>query len=190
MAAGWLIVGWLTAELLVAFFLGAIWIGEAWFGVDFGSEEMRGRDCPTGRARNLYTQISCLYNWTKNCIKNYNIFTFSRDVDSISGCSSQRTSSDSSLRELWCKVCNLILHERSSTASRVWPLQFFKLESSWLLGCLHSFRASSSLGEISPQMSYLSSLFIELRKEVFKEDSNFSSFEFKIKDNLSLIWFE
>ena len=49
------------------------------------------------------------------------------------------------------RVCDLILHERSSTASRVWPLQFFKFESSWLLGCLHSFWASSSLGEISPQ---------------------------------------
>ena len=46
------------------------------------------------------------------------------------------------------RICDLILHERSSTASRVWPLQFFKLESSWLLGYLHSFWAFSSLGEI------------------------------------------
>ena len=84
-----------------------------------------------------------LYNKLQN-------FDFFKDMASISGCSSQRTSSDSSLRELWCKVCNLILHERSSTASKVRPFQFFKLESSWLLECLPNFKASSSLGD-SPQ---------------------------------------
>ena len=51
----------------------------------------------------LYTQISCLYNWPKIRITNYNILTSSRDVDSISGCSSQRMSFDSSLREPWWK---------------------------------------------------------------------------------------
>ena len=87
----------------------------------------------------LYTKISCLYNWTKICITNYKILTSSRDVDSISGCSSQRTSSNSSLRELWCKELWLDLARtifncfESLTAS---ILQAWELLTAWILAQL------------------------------------------------------
>ena len=68
----------------------------------------------------------------------------------------------------------------------------FNSSSLRALDCLDACTASGLLLHLERlvSMSYLSSLFIELRKEVFEEDSNSSSFEFKIKDNLFLIWFE
>ena len=65
----------------------------------------------------------------------------------------------------------------------------FNSSSLRALDCLDTCTASGLLLHLErfPSMNYLSSLFIELRKEVFEEDSNSSSFEFKIKDNLSLI---
>ena len=61
----------LEADLLMMIFLEAI----EKFEVDLCSEEMKGRDCPTGRARNLYTQILRQYK-TWKCGTNENFYWY------------------------------------------------------------------------------------------------------------------
>ena len=102
----------------------------------------------------------------------------------------ERTSFDSSLRELWCKslwldlVRTIFNYFESLTASL---LQAWKLLTAWIFAQLLSFFFTWRLAS-----NDLPEFFIyRAQEKVFQEDLNSSSFEFEIKDNLSLIriWF-
>ena len=131
-----------------------------------------------GKGLLLYTQISCLYNWMKICITNYNIFWL------LQGCGFNLWMFFT-MNVLWFFTLRTLM-QGFVTWSCTNDLQLLResdrFNSSILraFDCLDTCTASGLLLHLE---RLVPNELPELKKEVFEEDSNSSSFEFKIKDN-------